>query len=99
MARILIVGGGCRALLLAVILQRANIDAILMVSREYGHAMAGVKLDGAGAKFSNGGVDWIVAETTAKVQLGMIGKNVSDPSKWLGIDFPALTPADGTVEN
>lgn len=87
--------GDCdsRAMLTAVILQRANIDALLMVSREYGHAMAGVKTEGEGAKFAYGGVQWIVAETTAKVRLGMIGQNVSDPAKWIGIDFPALSPA------
>jgi len=84
--------GDCdsRALLLAIILQHANIDAILMVSREYGHAMAAIAVDGPGARFSHGGADWIVAETTAKVGLGMIGQNVADPQKWLAIDFPAL---------
>jgi hypothetical protein len=88
--------GDCdsRSLLLAVVLQRANADAILMVSREYGHAMAAVKVEGNGAKFTHAGNEWIVAETTAKVGLGMIGKNVSDPNKWIGIDFPALPPAE-----
>jgi len=84
--------GDCdsRALLMAIILQHANTDAILMVSREYGHAMAAVAADGTGARFSHGGAEWIVAETTAKVGLGMIGQNVADPQKWLAIDFPAL---------
>lgn len=93
--------GDCdsRSLLLAVVLQRANADAILMVSREYGHAMAGVKTDGGGATFSHNGENWIVAETTAKVPLGMIGKNVSDPAKWIGIDFSALPSADAAAKN
>ncbi len=84
--------GDCdsRALLMAIILQHANMDAILMVSREYGHAMAGVAADGPGARFAHDGTEWIVAETTAKVGLGMIGQNVADPQKWLAIDFPAL---------
>jgi hypothetical protein len=84
--------GDCdsRALLMAIILQHANMDAILMVSREYGHAMAAVAAEGAGARFSHGETQWIVAETTAKVGLGMIGQNVADPQKWLAIDFPAL---------
>lgn len=89
--------GDCdsRALLWAIIVQHSNMDAILMVSREYAHAMAAVKTAGDGARFSFGGADWIVAETTAKVKLGMIGKNVSDPAKWLGIDFPYLPAASG----
>lgn len=88
--------GDCdsRALLAAVILQHANVDAILMVSREYGHAMAGADVAGAGARFKAGKVDYVVAETTAKVALGMIGQNVADPAKWLAVDFPYLPPAD-----
>jgi hypothetical protein len=93
--------GDCdsRSMLLAIVLQRANVDAILMVSRDYGHAMAAVKTDGSGARFQFKGTDWIVAETTAKVSLGMIGKNVSDPSKWLGVDFPGLPSAGASAKN
>lgn len=88
--------GDCdsRALLWAIVVQHANLDAILMVSREYGHAMAAVESGGGGARFPFKNGDWIVAETTAKVSLGMIGKNVSDPAKWLGIDFPGLPAAN-----
>lgn len=81
--------GDCdsRALLFVVVLQHANIESILMVSREYAHAMAAARVDGAGARFPYGETQWVVAETTAKVPLGLIGKNVSDSAKWLGIDF------------
>jgi hypothetical protein len=79
--------GDCdsRALLLAVVLMHANIDAAIMVSRDYGHAMGLVSTEGAGARFEYGGVKWVVAETTAKVALGLIGKTTADPKKWLGI--------------
>ncbi len=79
--------GDCdsRALLWAILLRRANIPAAIMVSRDYAHAMALVELAGSGARFELGGRGWLVAETTAKVGLGMIGANVSDSAKWLGI--------------
>jgi len=79
--------GDCdsRALLWAVLLRRANIPAAIMVSRDYSHAMALVELEGPGARFELGGRNWVVAETTAKVGLGLIGANVSDSAKWLGI--------------
>lgn len=82
--------GDCdsRSMLLALVLRKANIDAILMVSRDYGHAMAGIDLSGAGARFPFDGGRWIVAETTDDVALGLIGQSVSDPGKWLGIRFP-----------
>ena len=32
-------------------------------------------------------IKWLVAETTAKVSLGLIGETVSEISKWLGITF------------
>jgi hypothetical protein len=81
--------GDCdsRALLLAVVLMHANIDAAIMVSRDYSHAMGLVSTEGAGARFEYGGVKWVVAETTAKVALGLIGKKTADPAKWLGILF------------
>ncbi|HCM29033.1 MAG TPA: hypothetical protein DIC34_21270 [Treponema sp.] len=81
--------GDCdsRALLAAILLQRANIDAAIMVSKEYGHAMLLADLDGEGARFTFENRKWMVGETTAKVPFGMIGKNVADPMKWLGILF------------
>jgi hypothetical protein len=81
--------GDCdsRALLLAVILMRADMEAAIMVSRDYSHAMGLVDVGGTGARFDFEGKKWVVAETTAKVPLGLIGKDKADPAKWLGIVF------------
>lgn len=82
--------GDCdsRALLFAALLQHSDISAGIMVSRDYGHAMALVQVDGSGARFDWENKKWVVAETTAKVPLGLIAKDVSDTTKWLGILFP-----------
>jgi hypothetical protein len=84
--------GDCdsRALLYVILLHHFNIDAVLLVSAEYSHAMAGVDIPGAGARFPFQEKKYLVAETTAKVGIGLIGGNVADPSKWIGIDFPAF---------
>ncbi|MDR2617555.1 MAG: hypothetical protein LBC62_01680 [Treponema sp.] len=81
--------GDCdsRALLWAVMLNQADIPAAIMVSREYSHAMGLAELPGSGAHFTLEGKQWLVAETTAKVSIGLIGANVSDISGWLGIVF------------
>jgi len=81
--------GDCdsRALLWALILRQANIPTAIMVSREYGHAMGLIDLEGRGARFETGGLRWLVAETTARVELGLVAKDVSDPRSWLGILF------------
>jgi hypothetical protein len=81
--------GDCdsRALLWAVILNHADIEAALMVSREYRHAMGLAILPGPGAHFELQGRQWLVAETTASVDIGLIGKGVSEISRWLGISF------------
>jgi hypothetical protein len=81
--------GDCdsRAMLWAMILAQADIPAAMMVSREYSHAMGLADIPGTGARFQAGGTEWLVAETTAKVDLGLIGKNVSDTTAWLGIMF------------
>jgi hypothetical protein len=81
--------GDCdsRALLWAVILAQADVPAAMMVSRNYNHAMGLADVEGAGARFALEGKKWLVAETTAPVSIGLIGKDVSDTESWLGINF------------
>jgi hypothetical protein len=81
--------GDCdsRALLWAVILARNNIPTAIMVSRQYGHAMGLAQVQGPGAVFEFDGKRWIVAETTADVDLGRIGESVSNPAHWIGVSF------------
>ncbi|MDR3335127.1 MAG: hypothetical protein LBT13_09640 [Treponema sp.] len=81
--------GDCdsRALLWAIILEQANIPAAIMVSRDYSHAMGLADLPGTGARFDLEGRQWLVAETTAPVALGLIGASVSDRAHWLGMVF------------
>jgi hypothetical protein len=81
--------GDCdsRALLWAVILNHANIEAALMVSGEYRHAMGLAILEGPGARFEFLNRKWLVAETTASVDIGLIGRDLSEISRWMGILF------------
>ncbi|HUX38014.1 MAG TPA: hypothetical protein VMV44_08925 [Rectinemataceae bacterium] len=79
--------GDCdsRAMVLAILLQRRGIDAILMVSRDYSHALVGIDVPGGGQRFPFEGKKWLVGETTAHVGLGMIAASQADWSKWMGI--------------
>ena len=81
--------GDCdsRAMLMAIILERLGIDSVLMVSREYAHAMLAVDVPGGGQRFTYNGKAYLVAETTAKVGIGMIDASQADFSKWLGVDL------------
>jgi hypothetical protein len=81
--------GDCdsRAMLWAMILAQANIPAAMMVSRGYSHAMGLAGVSGEGARFEAGGVNWLVAETTAAVGIGLIGQDVSRTEEWLGVIF------------
>ena len=81
--------GDCdsRALLWAIILSQANIPASIMISREYSHAMGLADLPGPGARFEAGGKKWLVAETTARVDIGLIGKDTSDIAGWIMVIF------------
>ena len=79
--------GDCdsRAVVAAIVLQRLGIDSILMVSREYSHAMVGIDVPGGGQRFDFGGKKYLVGETTTKVGIGMIAASMADWSKWMGI--------------
>jgi hypothetical protein len=81
--------GDCdsRAVVAAVILERLGIDAILMVSREYSHAMLGVDVPGGGQRFAFNGKKYLVGETTAKVGIGLVAADKADWNKWMGINL------------
>jgi len=81
--------GDCdsRAMLWAIIIKQANIPSAIMVSRQFSHAMGLADLGGTGARFELEGKKYLVAETTAKVDIGLIGEDVSDIAGWLGIVF------------
>jgi hypothetical protein len=81
--------GDCdsRALLWALILAQANINSGIMVSRDYSHAMGIADIEGQGARFPFERKQYLVAETTAKVEPGLIAQNMSEIDKWLGIVF------------
>ena len=81
--------GDCdsRSMLWAMILACADIRSAMMVSRQYSHAMGLAEIDGAGARFEAYGTKWLVAETTDKVDIGLIAQDLSDPQHWIGIFF------------
>jgi hypothetical protein len=82
--------GDCdsRALVMAILLRRENIASLLMVSLEHEHALAAVDAPGAGARFPYEGKGWLVAETTAKVGIGLIDAAQADPAGWIAVRFP-----------
>lgn len=82
--------GDCdsRALVMDILLRRENIASILMISLEHEHALAAVDAPGAGARFPHEGKSWLVAETTAKVGIGLIDAEQADPSGWIAVVFP-----------
>ena len=81
--------GDCdsRAMVMAIILEGLGIDSVLMVSREYSHAMLAVDVPGGGQRFTHNGKAYLVAETTAKVGIGTMAASQADFSKWLGVDL------------
>ena len=86
--------GDCDSLGLvyAILLKHLGIDAILMLSAVHGHAMVGVDVPGAGARFRFGGRDWLVAELTDEVALGRIAAEMADPADWIGVDLDPTRP-------
>jgi hypothetical protein len=81
--------GDCdsRVMLWAIILAQADIRAAMMVSREYSHAMGLADIAGQGARFETHGTKWLVAETTADVDIGLIAQDQSSIEAWLGVVF------------
>jgi len=81
--------GDCdsRSVLWAIILSHADIRSAFMISYHYGHAMGLADIAGTGARFESGETRWLVAETTASVDIGLINQEVSDPQYWFAVIF------------
>jgi len=81
--------GDCdsRAMLWAIFLSEADIRAAIMISPQYSHAMGLADISGSGARFDAYETRWLVAETTANIDIGLIAQDQSDPSAWFGIIF------------
>ncbi len=77
--------GDCdsRAILYDALLDRMGLDAILLVSVKFSHALAGVALDREGAAFVLDGKKYVVAEMTEAVDIGMIAKTMADAKEWI----------------
>ena len=77
-----------RSLLVAILLKQMNINSTLFVSPEYSHAIVGAVLDKSGAKIDVAGNSYLLGETTAKVDFGLIAQNYNDTNKWINIYLP-----------
>jgi hypothetical protein len=81
--------GDCdsKSLIYLALMQQLGYSGILMVSGTLSHGMAALDVPGAGARFSFDGSQWLVAELTAQVNLGMIAQDMADPAQWIGVDL------------
>ena len=86
--------GDCDSLGLtyAILLNHLGFDAILMVSIEYAHALVGVDVPGEGARFPFEDRQWLVAELTEEVGIGMIAQDMSDIGGWIGVELDPTAP-------
>jgi hypothetical protein len=76
--------GDCdtRAVLFLILLHHMKIDAVLLVSDRYKHSAVGIALEASGAKLDFKGKQYVFAELTTQVALGMIAQSMADPSGW-----------------
>ncbi|HPX26601.1 MAG TPA: hypothetical protein PLG87_07310 [Treponemataceae bacterium] len=81
------VGSDCdsRAMLLAILYRQMNIKAQFFLSTEYSHSVVGIDIPGKGARIDYEGRTYLLGETTAKVDLGLMAQDMSDSSKWFVI--------------
>ena len=89
----ILLGGGSdcdsRSMLIAVLLQAINEDAIIFVSAEYSHAIAGFVSDHPGFGFTVNGKTYLTGETTAKgLTWGKISGSQTDLEKWIPVVLP-----------
>ncbi len=86
--------GDCdaRGLVYMMLLEHLGFSNILMVSAAYQHSMVGLDYQAAGISaggftFPVNNKNWMVAEMMAKVPIGQINRDMTDPAKWIGFDL------------
>lgn len=81
-------GNDCdsRSMLVSALLNIAGFDSIMIISREYSHAMVGLNLTAPGQTFSFNNKNYLYGETTAPVTFGKVAQNQMDFSKWIVVD-------------
>ena len=81
--------GDCdaRALVYAIVLSHLGIDAVVLVSSVYSHAVAAARVQTRGLGLILDGERYVLAETTKKVGLGWIAEEQRDLSKWVVVRF------------
>lgn len=84
--------GDCdsRSMLMVILLNQMGVDAVLLVSPEYSHAVAAVDCPGPGARFTVGAKQYLIADTTSREKMGMIAQDMADPDKWFAVSFSAF---------
>lgn len=85
-------GSDCdsRSMLLCLFAKKMGIESILLISREYKHAIAAVEFDAQGQKYSPPESDreFLLGETTANVTWGVIAQDHADRAKWIPVYLP-----------
>jgi hypothetical protein len=81
--------GDCdsRAMLWAIVLKQAGIPSAIMISPRFSHAAGLADIPGPGARFTAGDKQWLIAETTAPVDIGLIARDMSVAEHWFAILF------------
>lgn len=85
-------GNDCdsRSMLVAIMLNTIGIDSIMLISREYSHALVATDIKAPGQTYilEETGKEYLFGETTAKVTWGMIAGDQADRTKWIPITLP-----------
>lgn len=85
-------GNDCdsRSMLIAVLLNNIGIKSLMLISREYSHALAATSINAPGQtyKLKDDGKEYLLGETTSKVTWGMIAQEHADRTKWIPITLP-----------
>ena len=83
-------GSDCdsRSMLVSVLLNYTGIDAAMLISREYSHAVVVTDIPAPGQTFTmENGREYLFGETTARVTWGMLAQDQADRTKWIPVTF------------
>lgn len=78
-----------RSMLLCALLENAGIKCELFISHEYSHAVFGADIQNVSpsenARLESGGKLYLLGDSTAKVNIGLMAQDLTDSTKWIPV--------------
>jgi hypothetical protein len=75
------------ALVLLILMDGYGVGGRILISYQAAHAVAALDIQGRGLRYTEGNDNWLVAELTSRLPLGVLPERLDGVDDWFSVDF------------